>query len=100
LRLTYQDDTYLSHENRGSRPAGTYSATDPGESDFDLQGAYTKIDASLAYSNEADAWNAELYVNNLTDEAIKQEMFIGGENTAYTWAPAREAGVRFAYTFD
>ena len=98
--MTYQDDTYLSHENRGNRPAGTYSATDPGENNFDLQEAYTKMDVSLGYGNADGQWNAELYVNNLTDEAIKQEMFIGGEQTAFTWAPPREAGIRFGYKFD
>jgi len=100
VRLTYQDDTYLSHENRGSRPAGTYSDSDPGESNFDIQEAYTKVDVSVGYASAAGQWSTELYVNNLTDESIKQEMFIGGEQTAYTWAPPREAGIRFGYKFD
>lgn len=99
VRMVYQDDTYLTYENRGDRPAGTYGPADPGEKDFDVQPAFAKFDASLTYVSADDDWTAELYGNNLTNEAIKQEIFIGGENTAYTWAPSREAGLRFAYRF-
>ncbi|WP_308364370.1 MULTISPECIES: TonB-dependent receptor domain-containing protein [unclassified Microbulbifer] len=99
IRVTYQDDTYLTYENRGDRPAGTLAPNDPGERDFDVQEAYAKFDASLTYASADDSWTAELYGNNLTDEGIKQELFIGGVQTAYTWAPSREAGLRFAYRF-
>lgn len=99
LRLTYQDDTFLSYENRGDRAPGTLSATDPGEKDFDRQEAYVKIDASVRYSAEDSKWGAEAYVNNISNEAIKQEMFIGGETSTYTWAPSREAGIRLNYQF-
>ncbi|GAB3091582.1 TonB-dependent receptor [Aestuariicella hydrocarbonica] len=100
VRLTYQDDTYLTYENRGDRPAGSFSATDPGETDMDVQEAYTKIDASVGYTNQAGTWDLELYVNNLTDEQIKQELNIGPVETFVGWAPSREAGVRFSYNFD
>ncbi|WP_346838390.1 TonB-dependent receptor [Microbulbifer sp. SAOS-129_SWC] len=99
IAMTYQDDTYLTYENRGDRPAGTYGADDPGEKDFDRQPAYAKFDASLAYASADDSWSAELYALNLTNEGIKQEIFIGGTDTAYTWAPSREAGLRFGYHF-
>ncbi|MCX2782686.1 TonB-dependent receptor [Microbulbifer thermotolerans] len=99
IRMTYQSETYLTYENRGDRPAGTYGPDDPGEKDFDVQEAYAKFDASLTYNSADDSWSAELYGNNLTNEGIKQELFIGGVETAYTWAPSREAGLRFAYRF-
>ncbi|RBP49904.1 TonB-dependent receptor [Arenicella xantha] len=100
VRLTYQDDTYLTQENRGDRAPGTYGATDPGESNFDIQESYTKLDLSLIYASPDSRWTAELYLNNATDEAIKQEVQIGGTRTAYTWAPSREGGLRLSYNFN
>ncbi len=100
IRLTYQDETYLTYENRGDRPAGTFDAGDPGENDMDVQEAYTKIDASIAYTSPGGSWNVEAYVNNLTDEQIKQEMNIGGYQTFFGWAPSRESGIRVSYSFD
>ena len=99
VRLTYQDDTFLTQENRGNRAPGTLGVTDPGESNFDVQESYTKVDMSLAYVSPESRWSAELYVNNVTDEAIKQEVQIGGVQTAYTWAPSREGGLRLSYNF-
>ncbi len=100
LRLTYQDDTYLTYENRGDRPAGTYGPTDPGESNMDVQEAYTKVDASVSYASAEGNWNVELYVNNLTDEEIKQELNLGSNQTFASWAPSRESGLRLSYSFD
>lgn len=99
FRVNYQDDTYLTQENRGDRAAGTYGASDPGEANFDIQEAYTKVDASLTYRSADENWSAEVYVNNLTNEGIKQELQIGGAQTAYVWAPSRETGLRFTYNF-
>lgn len=99
IRLNYQSETFLTQENRGDRPAGTLSATDLGESNFDTQDAYTQMDISLAYNSPDSEWSAEVYVNNATDEGVKQELQIGGEQTAYVWAPSRETGLRFTYNF-
>lgn len=99
IRVNYQDDTFLTQENRGNRAAGTNDANDPGESDFDVQEAYAKVDLSIIYEDADQRWSAELYVNNATDEGIKQEIQIGGNQTAFTWAPARETGLRFSYNF-
>ncbi len=100
LRLSYQDETYLTYENRGDRPAGTFDAGDPGENDMDVQEAYTKVDASVTYASANGNWNVELYVNNATDEEIKQELNIGGYETFASWAPSRESGLRLSYSFD
>jgi len=100
IRVIYQDDTYLTQENRGDRAPGTLSPTDPGESNFDIQEAFTKIDVSLKYTSPEARWSAEFYVNNLTDEGIKQEIQIGGVQTAFTWAPPRESGLRLRYEFE
>jgi iron complex outermembrane receptor protein len=102
VRLSYQDDTYLTQENRGDRPAGTNGPTDPGEANFDTQDAYAKIDFSLAYQSADSRWGAELYVNNATDEDIKEELAInGGQDVTFaTYAPSREAGLRLNFSFD
>lgn len=100
VRMVYQDDTFLTQENRGNRAPGTYSASDPGERDFDIQEAYTKLDASISYLSAENRWALEFYVNNLTDEGIKQEVQIGGVQTAFTWAPPRESGLRFRFNFN
>jgi iron complex outermembrane receptor protein len=76
---------------------------DPGESDFDTQDAYTKFDVSLSYTSADERWGAELFINNATDESIRQETFFlvsGGNESAYVWAPGREAGVRLNFSFD
>jgi len=100
IRAIYQDDTFLTQENRGNRAAGTYGSSDPGESNFDIQEAYVKLDASISYLSPEQTWSVELYSNNLTDESIKQEIQIGGTRTAFTWAPPRESGIRFRIDFD
>ena len=100
VRVIYQDDTYLTQENRGNRAPGTYGPSDPGESNFDIQEAYTKVDASITYLSPEQRWSVELYANNLTDEGIKQEVQIGGTRTAFTWAPPRETGVRLRVNFE
>jgi iron complex outermembrane receptor protein len=100
LRVVYQDDTFLTQENRGNRAPGTYGAGDPGESNFDVQEAYTKVDASVSYVSPEARWALEFYVNNLTDEGIKQEIQIGGNQTAFTWAPPRESGLRLRVNFN
>ncbi len=102
VRVSYQSETFLTQENRGDRAPGTNGPTDPGESNFDTQDAYTKVDLSLAYLSKDSRWGAELYVTNATDEAIKEENAInGGQNVTFnTYAASREAGIRFNYSFD
>ncbi len=100
LRVSYQDDTFLTQENRGDRDPGTFSATDPGETGFDIQESYAKVDVSVSYASPEQRWTAELYANNITNEAIKQELQLGGVQSAYTWAPSREVGLRISYDFN
>ena len=102
IRVSFQDDTFLTQENRGDRAPGTNGPTDPGEANFDSQEAYAKVDLSLGYLSSDSRWGAELYVNNATDEDIKEEILIsGGQNITFnTYAPSREAGIRFNYSFD
>jgi iron complex outermembrane receptor protein len=99
IKASFYDEMFLGWENRGNRPAGTLSPTDPGESDFDVQPAYSKIDLSLAYEAVNDQWTAELFVTNATDESVKTEAFYGGPRTFYKWGDPRIAGIRVAFRY-
>jgi iron complex outermembrane receptor protein len=99
VRASYYDDMFLGWENRTDRPPGTLNASDPGEEEFGIQPAYTKVDVSLGYRSPNEQWIAELFVNNATDEAVKTEAFYGAPQTLYKWSDRRIAGVRMAYKY-
>lgn len=99
IRASYYDDMFLGWENRTDRPAGTLNASDPGEAEFGIQPAYTKLDLSLGFHSANDQWTAELFVNNATDEEVKTEAFYGGPQTFYKWGDRRLTGVRMAYKY-
>jgi iron complex outermembrane recepter protein len=99
IRASYYDDSFLGWENRTDRPAGTLDANDPGEADFGVQPSYAKVDLSLGYESAGQQWNAELFVNNATDEEVKTEAFYGGPQTFYKWGDPRIAGFRVAYRY-
>ena len=100
IRASYFDEYFLSWENRGDRPAGTLSPTDPGEADFDRQPSYTRVDVSLTYYPPNQRWSVEAFLNNATDEAVKTEFFCCSNQTAYSWGPRRQGGLRLSYDFD
>ena len=61
VQYTWQDDTYFRVFNR----------------DFDLQEAYHQTDAKLIWSSPEQSWSAEVFVENIEDEAVKQYILIG-----------------------
>jgi iron complex outermembrane receptor protein len=99
IKVSYYDEMFLGWENRTDRPPGTLGPSDPGEADFGLQAAYTKIDLSLGYRAADEQWIAELFVTNATDEAVKTEAFYGGNQTFYKWGDPRIAGIRVAFSY-
>lgn len=99
VRMSYFDESFLGWENRGDRPPGTLSPTDPGEADFDRQPSYAIWDLSVTYVSSDERWSAEAFVNNVGDEAVKQEFFCCSEQTSYAWGPQRLGGVRLSYNF-
>jgi iron complex outermembrane receptor protein len=99
IKATYYDEMFLGWENRTDRPAGTLGPTDPGEADFGVQPAYTKVDLGLAYHPANDQWTAELFVTNATDESVKTEAFYGAPRTFYKWGDPRVAGIRVAFRY-
>ena len=98
IKASYYDEMFLGWENRTDRPPGTLGPTDPGEADFGVQPAYTRVDLALAYYPASSPWRAEFFVTNATDEAVKTEAFYGGPRTFYKWGEPRIAGLRV--TFD
>ena len=44
-------------------------------------------------------WTVEAFVNNATDEEVKQEFFCCSEQTPYAWGAQRLGGVRMSYNF-
>jgi iron complex outermembrane receptor protein len=99
IRASYYDDMFLGWENRTDRPPGTLNPADPGEEEFGIQPAYTKVDLSLGFHSANDQWTAELFVNNATDEEVKTEAFYGGPQTLYKWGDRRLTGLRMAYRY-
>ena len=102
IRISHTDDMFLTQENRGDRPAGTNSATDPGEADFDTVEAQTIVDVSLTYTSPDERWNAELYIDNASDEITKTDQAIStGRDVSFNWwGPGREAGLRINFNVD
>jgi iron complex outermembrane receptor protein len=99
IKASYYDEMFLGWENRTSRPAGTLGPADPGEADFGVQPAYTRVDLGVAYRPANDQWTAELFVANATDEAVKTEAFYGGPRTFYKWGDPRITGFRVAFKY-
>jgi iron complex outermembrane receptor protein len=61
VQYTWQDDTYFRVFNR----------------DFDLQEAFHKTDAKLMWESPEQRWTAEVFVENIEDDAIKDFILIG-----------------------
>jgi iron complex outermembrane receptor protein len=82
VQYTWQDDTYFRVFNRP----------------FDLQEDYHLTDVKLQWSSPEDRWNAEVFVQNIEDEAPKQNVFVGPRGfgaPAFAWyGPPRFYGVQ------
>jgi outer membrane receptor protein involved in Fe transport len=87
VHYTWQDDTYYRVFNR----------------DFDLQEKYHKTDAKLIWSSPEQRWTAEVFVENIEDEAVKDYILIGSRvfnSPPLAWYSApRFYGVRVGFTY-
>jgi len=61
VQYYWQDDTYFRPFNR----------------DFDLQEAFHKTDLKLIWTSPSETWQAEVFINNIEDEAVIQNLLIG-----------------------
>jgi iron complex outermembrane receptor protein len=108
LRMTYIDDLFFNEANRGNRPAmlvdnatgNLIPAANGAASNIDVQEAYAKWDVSLAYNSASGKWQAEGFVNNATDEVIRNDdNGVGAAEPDFYLAPPRTYGVRVNYNF-
>jgi iron complex outermembrane receptor protein len=61
VQYSWQDDTYFRVFNQ----------------DFDVQKAFHKTDAKLIWDSPEQRWSAEVFVENIEDDAIKDFILIG-----------------------
>ena len=87
VNYTWQDDTYFRVFNR----------------DFDLQESYHKTDAKLLWESPEDRWSAEVFVENIEDNAVKDYILIGSrafQSPPLAWYSApRFYGVRVGFKY-
>jgi len=87
VQYMWQDDTYFRVFN----------------TDFDLQEAYHKTDAKLMWESPEQRWNAELFVENIEDDAIKDYILIGSRafnSPPLAWyAAPRFYGLRVGFKY-
>ena len=76
-----------------------YYATDYNTA-LDLQKAYTTLDASVRFTDAADRWYAEVYGDNLSDEAVLYSATLGNSARVQTsYGAPRLYGLRFGAKF-
>jgi len=99
LRSSYSSEVWFDPANRGDRPAGFKNL--PYAADIDRQDAYFKWDTSLQFKPASADYLVEAFVDNLTDEEIKNDQ--GRWNSRaepnFMWAPGRTFGVRVKVDF-
>jgi iron complex outermembrane receptor protein len=87
VQYTWRDDTYFRAFNR----------------DFDLQEAYHLTDAKLEWRSPEERWDAEIFVQNIEDEAPKQNILVGSRNVGsppLAWyGPPRFYGFRVGFRY-
>jgi iron complex outermembrane receptor protein len=87
VQYTWQDDTYFRAFNQ----------------DFDLQEAYHKTDAKLLWQSPEQHWSAELFIENIENEAVIDYLLIGSrafQSPPLAWYNApRFYGVRVGFKY-
>jgi outer membrane receptor protein involved in Fe transport len=87
VQYTWQDDTYFRAFNR----------------DFDLQESYHLTDAKLEWQSPEERWSAEVFVQNIEDEAPKHNILIGGRafgSPPFAWyGPPRFYGFQIGFKY-
>ncbi|WP_164847398.1 TonB-dependent receptor [Sphingobium algorifonticola] len=62
---------------------------------LDYQKAYQKLDLRLGWDSEDDRFGVELFVENVTDEAVKNRGVFGSQGLNANYEPPRFYGIRF-----
>jgi iron complex outermembrane receptor protein len=87
VQYTWRDDTYFRAFNR----------------DFDLQESYHMTDAKLEWRSPEERWSAEVFVQNIEDEAAKQNILIGSRafgSPPFAWyGPPRFYGFQVGFKY-
>jgi iron complex outermembrane receptor protein len=87
VQYTWQDDTYFRVFNRP----------------FDLQEDYHLTDVKLEWRSPEERWSAEVFVQNIEDEAPKQNVFVGpriaGAPPLAWYGPPRFYGVQVGFRY-
>jgi iron complex outermembrane receptor protein len=87
IQYTWQDETYFRAFNQT----------------FDLQDAYHLTNAKLMWNSPEDTWSVELFVENIEDEAAKQNLLIGPRGFGappFAWYnPPRFYGVQVGFKY-
>lgn len=94
LSVNLVDDVFLDEFNRTDISGANGTTTD-----VSVQPAYEKVDFSLNYTPASARWNLDFFVNNATDEMIRNAVggFLGPEGLSSYYAPPRTYGVTFGY---
>jgi iron complex outermembrane receptor protein len=83
----WQDDTYYRAYNTA----------------FDLQEAYHKTDVKLMWTSPEEMWNAEVFVRNIENEDVIQNLVVGsgaiGSPALAYYAPPRLYGFRVGFRY-
>jgi len=87
VQYTWQDETYFRAFNR----------------DFERQDPYHLTDASLTWNSPENVWSAELFIQNIEDEAPKQNILIGpryfGSPPLAWYGPPRFYGIQVGFKY-
>ncbi len=87
VQYAWQDETYFRIFNRS----------------FDLQDDFHTTNLKLLYTSPEERWEAEVFVNNVEDDAIKQNILIGprtfGSPPLAWYSEPRFYGVRLRYRY-
>jgi outer membrane receptor protein involved in Fe transport len=87
VQYTWQDDAYFRAFNK----------------DFDFQEAYHLTDAKLIWTSPEQRWSAEIFVQNIEDEAAKQNILVGpsflGSPPLAWYGPPRFYGLQVGFKY-
>ncbi|MGS2722387.1 TonB-dependent receptor domain-containing protein [Porticoccus sp. GXU_MW_L64] len=101
VKGVFSDDYFLDIYNRDQLQAGVFDILPSGGSGLGIQKAYATFDLNLHYRPRNANWDAQLYVKNLTDEAVKLSSgnFITENGFVATYQPPRTVGVEITSSF-
>ena len=95
------DNGWGAHAQLGVKYAGEAinSLVDTPEEPNTEQDAYTIVDGTFGFRNDADGWSAELFINNITDERAQLHINRQDFFERITTNRPRTVGLRISYDF-